>query len=266
MRVTLVGARIKFYYSVVKGFRVFHEPHLRRLAQSAATSGPRLFRSRVSRSAADGGAAVPAAQPRRSRGRAAEPPLSAAAARQRRHPGARLRGQPARSAAPEARRPALPHPPSVVRGAPGRSLGPTSAPRTQRRCSAPSAGPPGFCSAPPTQRQGRAIRGRAARWARTRAWGAAKSEQFSGASNEPKFAAIGARGAAPRRLQCDCAVTPWPGRAIRGRAAHRARTRARGAAKCGQFSGASNEPIFAVIGARGAAPRRSQCVLSMRDA
>ena len=75
------------------------------------------------------------------------------------------------------------------------------------------------------------------------------------------FAAIGARGAAPRRLQCDCAVTPWPGRAIRGRAAHRARTRACGAAKCGQFSGASNEPIFAAIEARGAAPRRLQCVI-----
>jgi hypothetical protein len=49
----------------------------------------------------------------------------------------------------------------------------------------------GFCSAPRTQRQGRGIRGRKA-----------KCGQFSGASNEPIFAAIGARGAAPRRLQC----------------------------------------------------------------
>ena len=59
--------------------------------------------------------------------------------------------------------------------------------------------------------------------------------------------------------------TQRQGRAIRGRAAHRARTRARRSAKCGQFSGASNEPIFAAIGARGAAPRRFQCVASMRD-
>jgi hypothetical protein len=44
-----------------------------------------------------------------------------------------------------------------------------------------------------------------------------------------------------------------------GPEAHRARPRARRAAKCGQFSGASNEPIFDAIGARGAAPRRLQC-------
>ena len=56
--------------------------------------------------------------------------------------------------------------------------------------------------APPTQRQGCAIRGRAAHRPRTWARGAAKCVQLSGASNEPIFAAIGARGAAPRRLQC----------------------------------------------------------------
>ena len=61
----------------------------------------------------------------------------------------------------------------------------------------------GFCSAPPTQRQGRAIHGREAHRARTRARRAAKRGQFSGTCNEPMFAAIGARGAAPRRLQCD---------------------------------------------------------------
>ena len=60
----------------------------------------------------------------------------------------------------------------------------------------------GLSIAPPTQRQGRAIRGRAAHRARTRARGAAKCGQFAGTSNEPFFAAIGARGAAPRRLQC----------------------------------------------------------------
>jgi hypothetical protein len=60
----------------------------------------------------------------------------------------------------------------------------------------------GFGSALPTQRQGRAIRGRAAHRARTRARRAAKCGQFSGASNKPMFAAIGARGAAPRWLQC----------------------------------------------------------------
>jgi hypothetical protein len=60
----------------------------------------------------------------------------------------------------------------------------------------------GFGSALPTQRQGRAIRCRAAHRARTRARGAAKCGQFAGTSNEPFFAAIGARGAAPRRLQC----------------------------------------------------------------
>ena len=31
--------------------------------------------------------------------------------------------------------------------------------------------------------------------------------------------------------------------------------------KCGQFSGASNEPIFAAIGTRGAAPRLLQCAI-----
>ena len=74
----------------------------------------------------------------------------------------------------------------------------------------------GLSSAPPTQRQGRAIRCRAAHRARTRARGASKRGQFSCASNEPMFAAIGARGAAPRRLQCaiddECTPTctfPW---------------------------------------------------------
>ena len=47
----------------------------------------------------------------------------------------------------------------------------------------------------------------------------------------------------------------------RQNAGNSARTRARRAAKCGQFSGASNEPIFAAIGARGAAPRRLQCAI-----
>jgi hypothetical protein len=65
---------------------------------------------------------------------------------------------------------------------------------------------------------------------------------------------------------CSAPPTQRQGRAIRGRAAHRARTLARGAAKCGQFSGASNEPIFAAICSRGAAPRRSQCVMSMMPA
>jgi hypothetical protein len=61
------------------------------------------------------------------------------------------------------------------------------------------------------------------------------------------------------------AATPRQGRAIRGRAARRARKRARGAAKCGQFSGTSNESIFAAICTLTAAPRRSQCVATMRD-
>ena len=56
----------------------------------------------------------------------------------------------------------------------------------------------------------------------------------------------------PRHVGCSAIATPTQrqGRAIRGRAAHRARTRARGAAQCRQFSCASNEPIFAAIGAR----------------
>ena len=68
------------------------------MAQGAATSGPRLFR--VSRSAADGGAAVPAAQPRRSRGPA--PRRRAAAIRSCRPAAAAAsRSQAARAASPE---------------------------------------------------------------------------------------------------------------------------------------------------------------------
>jgi hypothetical protein len=55
--------------------------------------------------------------------------------------------------------------------------------------------------------------------------------------------------------------TQQQGRAIRSCEAHRARTRAHRAAKCGQLSGASNELIFAAIGAQGAAPRQLQCAI-----
>ncbi len=52
------------------------------------------------------------------------------------------------------------------------------------------------------QQQGQSIRGRRARRVRTRAGLAAKDAQFSGASNEPGFRPIGARGAELRVLQC----------------------------------------------------------------
>ena len=51
------------------------------------------------------------------------------------------------------------------------------------------------------QQQGRGIRCRDSRRERTRAGLAAKDAQFSGASNEPGFRPIGARGAEPRVLQ-----------------------------------------------------------------
>jgi hypothetical protein len=99
---------------------------------------------------------------------------------------------------PNAVRPPLFPQPSPMRAAPSPSLGPTSSPLTHRHCSPPSAGP--------ARLTGRA-RGRAGASPRR----AAKCGQFSGASNEPIFAAIGARGAAPRRLQCaiddECTLT-----------------------------------------------------------
>jgi hypothetical protein len=51
------------------------------------------------------------------------------------------------------------------------------------------------------QQQGRGIRCRVSRREHTRAGLAAKDAQFSGASNEPGFRPIGARGAEPRALQ-----------------------------------------------------------------
>ena len=63
-------------------------------------------------------------------------------------------------------------------------------------------GAPCFAARPlRAQQQGRGIRCRVSPRERTRAGLAAKDAQFSGASNEPGFRPIGARGAEPRVLQ-----------------------------------------------------------------
>ena len=63
-------------------------------------------------------------------------------------------------------------------------------------------GAPCFAARPlRAQQQGRGIRCRDSRRERTRAGLAAKDAQFSGASNEPGFRPIGARGAELRVLQ-----------------------------------------------------------------
>jgi hypothetical protein len=103
--------------------------------------------------------------------------------------------------------------------------------------------------------------GRVAPYAAARLTGRARGHAGrQNAGNAPAhptspFSPQSARGE-PRHVGCSAlaTLTQRQVRGIRGRAAHRARTRARRAAKCGQFSGASNEPVFAAIGARGAAP------------
>jgi hypothetical protein len=76
--------------------REFHEPHFRLWHAAVAGAAPRLCRvRRHARLPRGRGAAVP----RRSRGRAAARPLSAAAARRGGIQQPRMRGQPARSAA-----------------------------------------------------------------------------------------------------------------------------------------------------------------------
>jgi hypothetical protein len=115
----------------------------------------------------------------------------------------------------------------------------------------------GFCSAAPIQRQGRAIRGRAAHRERTRARGAEISEQFDGASNEPIFAAFGARGAAPRRLQCARAADATAG-------SHHTRLRLTGRARgrAGRQNASNSPPhptsLFSPQSARGE-PRHASC-------
>jgi len=61
---------------------------------------------------------------------------------------------------------------------------------------------------------------------------------------------------------CSAPRAQRQGRAIRGREAHRVRMRASRAAKCAEFSGSSNAPIFAAIGTEGRATSvavRSRC-------
>ena len=105
---------------------------------------------------------------------------------------------------PDARRPALPHPPSVVRGAPSRSVGPASAPPTQRRCSAPSAGPPGaalWAGCPRSLAPGRRRRCRAA------------AADGGGAAAQPRLRRGCAAGTAARRPpRCGSHGTATPGR------------------------------------------------------
>ena len=117
----------------------------------------------------------------------------------RRHPTARLRGQPARSDALGA----LPRAQSSGAASEASGLGPETGRALRARGRVGGEGEaPGFSSASRAQRQGRGIRGRETHRARTWARWAEKCGQFSGTSNEPIFAAIGARGATPRRLQC----------------------------------------------------------------
>jgi hypothetical protein len=117
------------------------------------------------------------------------------------------------------------------------------------RLAAPSLGPLR------AQQQGQGIRCRVSRCELTRAGLAAKDAQFSGASNEPGFRPIGARGAEPRGLQrAHCARNSRVGAyaaVFRAVSAHAPGL----AAKDAQSSGASNEPGFRPIGARGAEPR-----------
>ena len=134
--------------------------------------------------------------------------------------------------------------------------------RRSRSSRLPTAGPPPPPSHTARQafnpqgcEQGQGIRCRVSRRERTHAGLAAKDAQFSGACNEPGFRPIGAPRAELRVLQrAHCARNSRVG-AYAAALSRRECTRAGLAAKDAQFSGASNEPGFRPIGARGAEPR-----------